>query len=66
MVGKREGRQAELGVGRNTDVNGAKGFSVQILRGVVRSGKDLVEIAAARATAVIKADLTEQVPATGA
>src|SRR6266568_4027545 len=56
-VGEGKNRQAQFHVGRDADVNATEGSTREVLDYIVRRHEDLVEVAAARATAAIHLDL---------
>src|SRR6266446_3659695 len=62
-VGEGKSRQAQLHVGGDADVNATERSSRKVLGYTVRGHEDLVEVAAARATAAIHLDLPGDVGA---
>ena len=57
-VGEGVSRQTQLDVGRDADVDATEGSRREVLRYIVRGHEDLVQVAAARATAAIHLDLS--------
>src|SRR6266850_149046 len=64
-IGEGEGGQAQLRVGGYADVDAPKGSTRKVFRYAVRSDKDLVKVAAARAAAAVHLDLPGDVGAVG-
>src|SRR5882672_7388299 len=62
-IGEGEGGQAQLRVGGYADVDAPKGSTRKVFRYAVRSHKDLVKVAAARAAAAVHLDLPGDVSA---
>ena len=57
VVSEHEDRQTQLRIDGNAHVHAAEGGPRQVFCGVIRGRKDLVEVSAAGATAVVDADL---------
>ncbi len=63
-VGEQEGRQSQLCVGRNADIDAAQGLATRVFGGVVGGHKDRIKVSSAGAAAVVDADLASDVGAT--